>query len=191
MSAVSKQKCTLEEYLELDRNSDERLEYWDGEVFSMSGVSKEHARIEINLSSRLDVLLSERGCQLFPANMRIKVPSFPPYRYADLSALCGEAVYEQINGVDVLVNQALLIEVVSPSTEAFDRGEKFTYYKSIPSFREYLLIAQRRPHVTQFIKQTENDWLQREFDQLSDTLRLSSVGVELQLGDIYRQLTWR
>ena len=93
----------------------------------MSGVSKEHARIEINLSSRLDALLSERGCQLFPANMHIKVPSFPPYCYADLSALCGEAVYEQISGVDVLVNPALLIEVVSPSTEAFDRGEKFTY----------------------------------------------------------------
>ena len=188
MSAVN--KPTLEEYLELDRNSDERLEYWDGEIFSMSGVSKEHARIEINLSSRLDAWLGERDCQLFPANMRIKVPSFPPYRYADLSALCGEAVFEQVSGVDVLVNPALLIEVISPSTEAFDRGEKFTYYKSIPSFREYLLIAQRRPHVTQFIKQAENDWSQHEFDQLSEVVRLASVGVELQLGDIYRYLTW-
>ena len=190
MSAVKKPKYTLEEYLTLDRNSDERLEYWAGEIFSMSGVSKEHARIEINLSARLDLLLDTSGCQVFPANMRIKVPSLPPYRYADLSALCGEALYEQIEGVDVLVNPALIIEILSDSTEGFDRGDKFSHYKFIPSFQEYLLVAQRRPHVTQFIKQAGNTWLQHEFNDLTDTLKLVSLGCELPLRGIYRGLVF-
>lgn len=186
MSAVRKPKYTLEEYLELDRNSEERLEYRDGEIFSMSGVSKEHARIEINLSARLDLLLDASGCQVFPANMRIKVPSLPPYRYADLSALCGEALYEQIEGVDVLINPALIIEILSDSTEGFDRGDKFSHYKSIPSFQEYLLVAQRRPHVTQYIKQAGNTWLQREFNSIYDVVGLVTLECELPLQEIYQ-----
>jgi Uma2 family endonuclease len=93
MSAVSRPKYTLEEYLELDRNSDERLEYWDGEVFSMSGVSKEHDQIEGNLHFHLRSHLAGRNCRVFLANMRIKVPSLSPYRYGDISALGGPAAF--------------------------------------------------------------------------------------------------
>ena len=133
MTAQPRHKYTLEEYLEMDRKSEARLEYWNGDVFDRSGVSKEHARIEINLARYLGTRMAQRGCLVFPANMRIKVPGAPPYRYGDLSGLCGEAHYEQIDGVDVLTNPSLIIEVLSDSTEAYDRGDKFTYYKSIPS----------------------------------------------------------
>src|SRR5437868_8662405 len=167
VARIDAKQYTLEEYLELDRNSEERLEYWHGEIFCMSGVGRNHARIEVNLTTRLNLLLAGRRCEVFPANMRIKVPSMQPYRYGDLSALCGEAQFEEIGGVDALTNPSLIVEVLSESTEAYDRGEKFTHYKSIPSFCEYLLIAQHRPHISQFIKQTDDSWLQREFNDLT------------------------
>src|SRR5947199_4450670 len=94
MSAQTKPRYTLEEYFELERKSEERFEYWNGEVFCMSGVSPEHDQIESNLNFHLRAKLTERNCRVFLANMRIKVPSAPPYRYADVSALCGEAQFE-------------------------------------------------------------------------------------------------
>ncbi len=154
----------------------------------MSGVSDEHDQIEVNLIVSLDPRLSERGCRVFSTNMRIKVPSLPPYRYGDVSALCGEPQFEEIDGVDVLVNPALIIEVLSKSTEARDRGEKFSHYKSIPSFCEYLLMAQNRPNVWQFIKQGDGFWLHREFDSLDDVFRLASFDCELSLREIYRKV---
>src|SRR3989440_7485426 len=155
MSAQTKPRYTLEEYFELERKSEERYEYWDGEVFCMSGVSPEHDQIESNLNFHLRAKLTGRNCRVFLANMRIKVPSAPPYRYADLSALCGEAQFEEIGGVRAVTNPTLMIEVLSSSTEAYDRGDKFTHYKSISSFNEYLLVAQHRPHVTQFFRQSD------------------------------------
>jgi Uma2 family endonuclease len=190
MSARLKPKYTLEEYFELERRSDARYEYFDGQAFEMNGVSKEHARIEMNISIYLGAGLRQAGCQLFPANIRIKVPSLPPYRYSDLSALCGEAQFEEIGGVDVLINPSVIIEVLSSSTESYDRGDKFTHYKSIPSFREYLLVAQHRPHITQFSKQTEDTWLQREFNSLEDVVHLSSMDYKLELSHVYQDLTF-
>lgn len=190
MSALPKQHYSLEEYLELDRQSEARWEYWDGEIFEMSGVSAEHADIEINLTMHLRTQLREKGCRLFPANMRLRVPSSPPYRYGDLSALCGQAKFEKIGGVDVLTNPQLIIEVLSDSTAAYDRGDKFSHYKSIPSFSEYLLIAQHRPHVTQFIKEGENRWVQHEFSQLEDVLKLVSLDCELALRDVYENVSF-
>src|SRR2546423_2067781 len=181
---------TLEEYFELERRDEERYEYWNGEVFCMSGVSPEHDQIESNLNFHLRNKLAGRNCRVFLANMRIKVPSAPPYRYADLSALCGEARFEKIGGVDALTNPSLIIEVLSESTEAYDRGDKFTHYKSVPTFSEYLLIAQHRPHVTQFVKQDEGSWLQHEFNDLNAALNLISLGCELTMTEVYQNITF-
>src|SRR5262249_17757493 len=104
MSAQPNRRYTLEEYLELDKNSDERLEYLDGEIFSMARVSDEYDQIEINMTTFLNLRLLAAGCRLFSANMRIKVPTMLPYRYGDLSALCGKPVFEKIACVDVLTN---------------------------------------------------------------------------------------
>lgn len=190
MSAQPKLKYSLEEYLELDRNSEERWEFWDGEIFNMSGVSRNHGLVEMNISIFLGARLMAKGCQLLPANIRIKVPSMPPYRYGDLSALCGQAQFEKIGGVDALTNPSLIIEVLSDSTEAYDRGDKFTHYKSIPAFSEYLLIAQHRPHISQFIKQSDGSWIYREFNSLNDKVMLETLGCELSLSEIYQSITF-
>jgi Uma2 family endonuclease len=180
--------ATLEEYFALEHASEEKLEYWKGNVWSMSGASLAHNRITRNSSTELDIQLREQNCQVLPSDMRIKVPAYPPYRYPDLTALCGPPKIERIGGLDVLVNPALIVEVLSPSTEAFDRGDKFTYYQSIPTFQEYLLIAQHRPHVSQFWKQETGQWLLSEFIALTDVVRCKSVPCELPLSAIYRDV---
>lgn len=190
MVANPMRRYTLEEYLELDRTSEERFEFWDGEVFCMSGVSAEHAQIEINLVVLLSNCFRGRKCRLFPANVRLKVPSAPPYRYADLSALCGEARFEQIGGVDALLNPSLIVEVLSQSTEAYDRGDKFTHYQSVKSFNEYLLVAQHRPHVTRLVRQRDGSWLYNDFNDLAAVVKLSSLRCELPLSEIYQNVTF-
>ena len=190
MVANIKQHHTLEEYFELERRSEERYEYWHGEVFCMSGVSPEHDQIESNAVFHLRSRLTGRPCRVFLANVRLKVPTAPPYRYADLSALCDQPQYEKIGGLEALTNPALIIEVLSESTEAYDRGDKFTHYKSIPQLSEYLLIAQHRPHVTQFIKQTEGSWLQHEFNDLTEVVKLVSLNCELPLSEIYQNVSF-
>jgi Uma2 family endonuclease len=123
--------------------------------------------------------------------MRLKVPSLPPYRYGDTSALCGTAQFEKIGGVDVLTNPVLIIEVLSESTEGYDRGDKFSHSKSIPSFCEYLLIAQRRPRVTHYVKQDDITWNQREYNDLNDVVQLVSVMGEISLREIYENVTFK
>lgn len=188
MSAQPKLKYTLEEYLELDRTSEARLEYWDGEIFDMSGVSPEHDAVEGNVYHHLRLKLKGKQCRLFLANTRIKVPTMPPYRYGDSSGLCGTPQYEVIGGIKALTNPSIIIEVLSSSTEAYDRGDKFTNYKSIPSLREYLLIAQHRPHVSHFVRQADGSWNQREFNDLDAVVKLVSLDCELSLREIYEDL---
>jgi Uma2 family endonuclease len=190
MAAHLERRYTLEEYLELDRVAEERFEFWQGEVFCMSGVSQEHAEIEINLAVALRTRLSGRKCRVFPANMRIKVPTAPPYRYADLSALCGEAQFETIGGVDALTNPALLVEVLSASTESYDRGEKFARYKSIQALREYLLITQDRPFITQLFKRDDGEWVYRDFDAPDSLIKLESLGCEISATEIYQNVAF-
>jgi len=141
MSSNLQSHLTLEEYFDLELNSEEKLEYWNGNVWSMSGASLAHNLLVRNAGTELDVQLRENDCQVLPSDMRIKVPAYSPYRYPDLTALCGPPVTERIGGLDVLMNPTLIVEVLSPSSEAFDRGDKFSYYQSIPTFQEYLLIA--------------------------------------------------
>lgn len=188
--AMPKYKYSLEEYLDMDAKSEARLEYWDGEIFDMSGANDSHDQVESNVHTSLRMQFKGRSCRVFTANMRIRVPSMPPYRYGDVSALCGQPQFVKIGGVDVLTNPALIIEVLSTSTESYDRGDKFTHYKSIPSFCEYLLIAQHRPHVSQYIRQDDGSWLQREFNDLADVVKLTSVACALSLQEIYEHVTF-
>jgi len=190
MSAQTKPRYTLEEYFELERKSEERFEYWDGEIFCMSGVSPEHAQLEVNFISRLNSRLTGKGCRIFPANIRLKVPSAPPYRYADVSALCGEAKFEEIGGIRSLTNPTLIIEILSGSTEAYDRGEKFTHYQSIPSFHEYLLVAQHRPHITHLLKQADGSWIYKEYNDLADVVKLTSMNCELAMSEVFENVSF-
>lgn len=190
MSAQLQRNYTIEEYFRLEQDSEEKLEFWNGNVWTMSGASIAHNRIVRNIVRRLDERLQTRGCEVFPSDARIYVPKYPPYRYPDASALCGKVEVTKIGGLEMLMNPQLIIEVLSDSTEAFDRGDKFNYYKSIPSFSEYLLVSQKRAQVSQFIKQSENAWTNIEYAGLETALELQFAECSLSLSEIYRDVTF-
>lgn len=188
MSAETKRRYTVEEYLALERESDARLEFWDGDVFAMSGGTLGHEKVLGNLFDLLRTRLRSSKCNVFGSNMLIKVPTAPPYRYADGSVTCGKVEVERFNGNDLLLNPTLIYEVLSPSTEAYDRGDKFTHYKSTTSLREYLLIAQHRPHITHFVRNDDGSWSYSEVNDLDASLYLPLVGITLRLSDVYQDV---
>jgi Uma2 family endonuclease len=191
MTAVPKKKYTLEEYLELDKNSEERYEYFDGEVLAMAGGSPSHARISGNIYSALQERLRRGRCEAFNSEMRIKVPAALPYRYADASVVCGEPVFDEIGGQQTLVNPILIIEVLSPLTAGYDLVEKFVAYQSIRTFQEYILILQDRPHVIQYIKQAERRWLRIEIDGMKNTVTMDSAWVTLNMSELYERVDFQ
>ena len=191
MSALPKPIYTLEEYLELEQSTDEiRYEFYEGEVWAMAGASNEDDNIQSNIHFYLRLKFRGRKCRAFLADMRVKVPAFPPYRYPDLQALCGEAKFEYIGKQQMLLNPSLIVEILSPSTEAFDRGSKFTYYKSIESFDEYLLVSTERPNVAQFIKQADGSWKHYEFNDLDGNVKIESLDCEIGTREIYEDVVF-
>lgn len=189
MTAVPKEKMSLEEYFEFDKTAEGNFEYFDGEIFEMSGVSPNHARIERNLTFRLTPKAFEKGCEVFPANLRIKVPALPTYRYPDLSVVFGETVFQEIGGLQCLVNPVLIVEVLSDSTESYDRGEKFRLYKSIESFREYLLVSQDSPNITHYQKHHERFWLQSDYTT-GESIKIATLDFELSVDEVYQGISF-
>lgn len=190
MLQLNKKYYTLEEYLELDYLSEEKIEYWDGNVFTLAGASSVHDQIQGNTYFALRSRLRNKLCRIFLSDMRVKIPAYSPYHYPDLSALCGEAKFENFGRQELFTNPSLIVEILSDTTAGFARSYKFTSYKSIESFTEYVLIAQDRPHVAQFIKQNETDWLMREFNDLEAKFYLSSLDCELELTEVYEGVTF-
>lgn len=188
ISTDPKHRYTLEEYFALERESDAKYEYCNGEVFEISGGTLAHDLIVGNSFHLLSAQLPGKDCRIFTNNLQIKVPAAPPYRYGDGAVVCGRVEVERFNGADLLINPVLIIEVLSPSTEAYDRGDKFTYYKSIPSFREYLLIAQHRPHITHYVKSDSGKWDYEETNDLSSSIYLPTIGCTLALSNVYREV---
>jgi Uma2 family endonuclease len=191
MMALPKKHYTLEEYIALEKHSEERYEFFDGAVFAMVGGSANHSRIITNVIRHLQNKLEGKPCETFPSDMRLKVPAAYPYRYPDVSVVCGEPIIEDLQGQHMLVNPVLIIEVLSPSTAAYDLGDKFSAYQSIESFCEYLLIAQERPHVIQYVRQPGSKWLRSEINGLEATLTLESLELTLSLRDIYQRVDFQ
>jgi Uma2 family endonuclease len=186
MSAIPKQKLSIEAYVEFDKSNEGKWEYFDGEIFDMAGGSLNHNQIASNASRALGNKLEEKGCRVLPSDMRLKVPLALPYRYPDVVVVCGEPVIETLQGQELLVNPRLIVEVLSASTKAYDFDLKFTAYQSIESFEEYLLIAQDRPHVTQYVRQRDGGWLRQDIGGMEAAIRLATVECELTLAEIYR-----
>ena len=176
---------SLDEYFALEHASDARYEYWDGQIVCMSGGLRAHYRISVNIPFQLQGKLAGGPCQVFTADLPVKTPTLPPYRYPDATVGCGELKFETIRGIDVLVNPVLIVEVLSPSSEERDREDKFTAYRAIPTFREYLLVAQDKPDVTHYTRQPDGKWAREDVTRLPEILTLSSVGCTLSLSDIY------
>ena len=187
MSAIpiTSQQMTLEEYLEFDYNAEGRYEYFDGEVIEMSGGSPEHSLLGSRIGFLLNRELIPKGCLVFQSDVRIKVPVMLPYRFGDVSALCGKPIYEDLGKSKLLVNPTLIVEVLSPSTENYDREEKFKAYKSIESLQEYVLVSQMKKFVTLYAKHNEKFWFQSEYVG-GETLKLESLECELNVDEIYQ-----
>ena len=188
MSALPKRKYTIEEYIELLKKSEERFEYFDGELFSMAGGKFAHSEITSNIHFALRSHLAGSSCRAYNGELAIKVPQAPPFRFPDASVVCNEPIKEGIQGIDVLVNPILIVEVLSDSTEAYDLSNKFVAYQSIASFQEYLVIAQKYAHVILHTKQPGGLWLRRDVIGLDSEVRLESLNVTLTLNEIYERV---
>lgn len=178
---------TSEEYLEFERQAETRHEFLDGEIYEMAGANRRHNRISVNVVRLLDSQLLERDCNIYGSDMRVKISAAEKYTYPDVVAVCGEELFEDENE-DTLLNPMLIIEVLSKSTEAYDRGGKFEYYQTIESFVEYVLIAQEPFRVEQFVRKERNVWTYFEFRAPDDTVKLNSIDCELSLRDIYHKI---
>ncbi|HXU33621.1 MAG TPA: Uma2 family endonuclease [Thermoanaerobaculia bacterium] len=190
MESEAKSRFTPEEYLVLDRAAEERSEYLDGEMFAMPGGSRSHALILTNLIRELGSQLRSRPCEVYGSDMRLWVEASGLYTYPDLSVVSGEPIFGPDGRRDILRNPILLIEVLSPSSEAYDRGKKFEHYRAIPSFREYLLVSQESPLVDRFLRQESGIWLFSTARGLDAEVELSSIGARLALSEVYAKISF-
>jgi Uma2 family endonuclease len=173
-----------EEYLEIERLAEARSEYLDGEMFAMAGASIEHNAVVANLLGELRQQLKRRPCQVFPSDLRLHVPATGLYTYSDAVVVCGEPRLEDEH-LDTLLNPTLIVEVLSPTSEAYDRGKKFEHYRSIESLAEYLLVAQDEPRIEQYLRQSDGRWLFTAVAGLNATMALPSIQCELSLAEVY------
>jgi Uma2 family endonuclease len=158
MSVVLKPRYTPEQYLDIERAADYKSEYFDGEIFAMAGASEEHNTITFNLSGALVPQLRGTGCRGYAGDMRVKVDASGLYTYPDVVVVCGERHFTD-DHLDTLTNPTLIVEVLSPSTEGYDRGQKFANYRRIPSLETYVLVAQDRAHIEKFERRPDGQWL--------------------------------
>ncbi len=181
---------TPEEYRSIEETAEERHEYRNGEIVTMPGGSEVHSAIASNLLIYLGFLLRDTNFRFYNGDLRIWIPSFNNGTYPDVLAIDGEP---QFNGdrTDEILNPRLIIEVLSPSTEAYDRGEKFRKYRSLPSFCEYLLVSQVEPYIEQYynINRDSNDrWQWQVYDSIEKSIVLHSLNIEVPLTEIYRRI---
>jgi len=187
MSTLPKKSFTAEEYLELERKTEYKSEYHDGQIFAMSGVSRRHDRITVNLTLLTGQHLKNRKCQLFTSNMRVLVEASGLYTYPDLSVTCEKPHFTDEH-VDTLTNPTLLIEVLSPSTKSYDRGTKAKLYRAIPSLQELLIVSQTGYEIELYRRQQDGTWVLIEAKGLDASLELRSIGYELRLRDVYENV---
>lgn len=187
MTAQPTPYLTSDEYLALERASEAKHEYLAGTMDAMAGGSARHNRIAGSSYASLYAQLRQRNCTVYSSDMRVKSVQTGLYTYPDLTIVCGHEQFED-RKEDTLLNPTVIIEVLSPSTEKYDRGKKFRHYRSIFSLREYILIAQDSYRVERFSRQSDHTWIFSEATDLDDTLTLSVIQCGLALRDIYEKV---
>lgn len=178
-----------EEYLALDRAASYKNEYIDGQMVPMEGASLTHNRILGNVVGVLWHQLKCRPCEVLASHMRLYIPARGNYVYPDGTVVCGGPHLADFRQ-DILLNPTLIVEVLSDSTEAYDRGAKFKGYRAIGSLQEYLLIAQDKPLLERYVRQPNGDWTLTEFSQPDAVVNLVSVGCQLPLAEVYDRVTF-
>lgn len=189
MSTAPQSLITPEQYLEIEREADHKSEYFAGEMFAMAGATRAHNLVTLNTASEIRSRLKGRDCEVYSNDMRVKVEATGLYTYPDIVVACGERQFED-DVVDTLLNPVVIIEVLSDSTEAYDRGRKFAHYRKIDSLSEYVLIAQDRCHVERYERQPDHHWLLSEVDNREASIELPSIECRLAVADVYDRVTF-
>jgi len=189
MPQLAESLITPADYLARERRSEVRSEYLNGRVYAMSGASREHNRITINLSAMLHSRLKGKPCEPFSGDLRVKVSPTGLYTYPDVIVACGESRFEDEH-VDTLLDPTVIIEVLSDSTEAYDRGEKFAHYRALESLTDYLLVAQDRPRIEHFVRQPDSRWLYSVLDGLDEQVEIATLDCVLPLAEVYERVVF-
>jgi Uma2 family endonuclease len=184
MSSQPTTYLTPEEYLAMERKAEYKSEYIDGEIAAMTGASRKHNLIVVNISGELRRQLRGRPCEAYSNDMRVRIPSTRLYTYPDVVVVCGEPRFED-DYVDTLLNPTVIIEVLSESTELYDRGKKFGFYRTLESLAEYLLVAQDEMRIEQFVRQSDGRWLLSEHRSPEEAVEIASLQCSLELGEVY------
>jgi Uma2 family endonuclease len=187
MSSERKTRLTPAEYLALERKAEVRSEYLDGDMVAMSGGSREHNLIVGNIVGELRTHLKGRTCEVYPSDMRVNVSATGLYTYPDVTVVCGEPELQDERR-DTLLNPTVIFEVLSESTESYDRGSKFAHYRKIPSLVEYVLVSQREYRIEQYVRQSDGPWLRSEVRGLKSKLELPSLQCSIELAQIYERI---
>ena len=183
-SIAARTYLTPEEYITAERKATLKSEYLSGEIVAMSGASDAHNLITMNVAAGLYNQLTERGCRVYASDMRVGIGEGVSYFYPDIAVTCDKPRFED-DAFDTLTNPQVIVEVLSTSTESYDRGEKFARYRQLESLQEYILISQDRVMVEHYLRQG-NQWILSEFSALENVFPLTSIGAELTLNHIYR-----
>jgi Uma2 family endonuclease len=189
MSAAPKPRLTSNEYLEIERRAQFKSDFFNGEMFAMGRVSLEHNRVKENLIGELGIRLQGGPCQTYSSDQRVLVEATGLYTYPDIVILCGPATSDPADR-DTLTNPTAIIEVLSPSSEKYDRGTKFRNYQKIPSLIEYVLVAQDEPLCDRYVRQADGSWALVSFVGLAATLAFTSVPARIPLADVYAGVTF-
>lgn len=188
MASVPKPYLTPEEYLHQERKAEFRSEYYRGETFAMAGASANHNLIVGNCVLTLGLQMKKKPCRVYPSDLKLRIEATGLYTYPDLTVVCGEPRLESDAG-DVLLNPVVIVEVLSESTEAYDRGKKFEHYRTIPTLRHYVLISQDRHSIDCFSLLDDEMWSLKSCQGLDGKVTLDAIGGELAASEVYDKVT--
>jgi len=190
MATVPKHYITPEEYLHRERNAEYRSEYFQGEMFAMTGASANHNLIVLNTGASLREQLKKKPCRVYPSDLKLRIEATGLYTYPDVSVVCGEPRLESERG-EVLLNPIVLVEVLSESTEAYDRGKKFEHYRAIPGLQHYVLISQDRHSIDCFSRTEEGNWLLSNCQGLDGGVALEAIACRLLASEVYDKVVFQ
>lgn len=181
---------TEETYLQYERASTVKHEFYAGQIYALAGASERHNLIAINLAAMLRSHLRGRNCRTYPSDMRLKVLSTGLMTYPDFTIVCGSSLFLDPEKRDTLLNPSVILEILSPSTESYDRGVKFQHYRTIESLQEYILIAQDRPAIERYTRQQHHEWLLSDIVGIDAVLAIAAVQADIPLTEIYDQVVF-
>ena len=187
MTETIEKTYTVDEYFALDERSEEKLEYHNGKIITLSGGTTDHSKIAVKIITALSNLLDDQPFEVYNSDVKIQIPAYHKFVYSDVAVVSGSPEYYR-GRRDMILNPLLVVEILSPSTQRHDRTDKFMMYRTLPSPREYVLVEQDQARITTFYRNEAQHWEDTDVERLSESVRLRSVGGELALSSIYKSI---